>query len=165
MFVYCDFKSGHADHPFLDGSVFLGDGHTTTQFFVMERSDYGPVAFRSSNLSAAGHRLMGEVYLVKPKTILSTDKARANNEMFKREKVFVYLLDQQVKPGIRMKPSLQCWTYMGVESFWVEEDTKSMQSKEVGTQRVYEWNDPVERSFFEDYEMKRFHQTMDQMCH
>lgn len=141
VFIYDDMKSGMKNHSMMDGTIWLGDAYTTTQGYVMERSEIDtPVVFDSGGLSSAAHRIYGEVYVIDAMKLLEIDRMNANNEMFSREMKFVCLLEQTVKPGIKLRPSLKCWMYLGLDNFWVTTATKSMQSKEIGTQRCFTWD-------------------------
>jgi len=147
VFVYDDCMVGYKNHKLLKDSVYLGESWTSTQSFVMERSDIdSPVVFHYNGPGVSTKRVYGEVFLLTPKQLLSLDFHMANNELYKREKRFVCLLEQKIKDNVRMKPSLKCWMYLGNPDFWEDRQTVRMSPKETNNQSVWMWT----RSTFED---------------
>jgi gamma-glutamylcyclotransferase (GGCT)/AIG2-like uncharacterized protein YtfP len=162
VFVYGTLKSGFDNHKFLDGSQALGEAYTTTTSYVMEKCDSGafPVVYALKSAHPTGQRIYGEVYLVSARHLLNVDVLEKNGQMYQRELRFVHLLEQSFKTkNGSMRPSLKCWIYLGLESFWVHHDTKGMKSKEIENMRVYEWEaekfrpfNPLRPALLEKYE-------------
>lgn len=142
VFLYGPEKIGGKLNRFIQSdtkAVFLGEGRTATQSYVMERAEWdGPVVFNT--VAQNSFRVYGEVYLVSPKTILNLDKLNANNEMTRREKKFVWLMEQGVKGKPKLHPALKCWMYCGREDYWEDQTTQRMGTiKGFNGETAYEW--------------------------
>lgn len=142
IFVYGSEMTGGKLHRFLQNdieAIFLGDGRTATASYVMEKAEWdGPVVFNT--VAQNSFRVYGEVYLVSPKTILNLDKLNANNEIMRREKRFIWLMEQGIKGKANLHPALKCWMYTGIENYWEDQTTHRMETKKgYAGESAYEW--------------------------
>lgn len=145
VFVYGTLMTGESRSGFLKDSIFLGEAYTATQGYVMEKAPQGfPVVFSVGVENPKSARIYGEVYLVKPGVILNLDMIEANGFLYQRRKKFVYLLEQEIKPGIKLKPSLKCWLYHGLSEAWEDQPSYPMKTSKVNDKEAYMWSSSFE---------------------
>lgn len=144
VFVYDEFKKKGLQNPILVDSKYLGEGRTTNNQFFMKNSAHFPVVFQHRK---EGHPnkgfIRGEVYAVPPETLLRLDKVKSNLVMFKRVSKHITLMDQEfmTKKGNK-KPTVECFTYLGVPEFWEKETSHvapSTMPQGIKEKRFYEY--------------------------
>ena len=144
VFTYGTLKVGQRLFGTLSDQIYLGEGYTATQNYLMENSEMDfPVAFDAKVLNPKSASLFGDAFLVKPDVLLELDRIECNGEMYRREERWIYLLDQKIGTT-RFRPSMRCWVYLGVPDFWRHYTTIPLAVKKIGNgekeRRIYNWN-------------------------
>ena len=83
VFVYGSLKRGFGNHGFLDGARCLGQYETQEASCNMFSFAFYPGVSRVE--SGAGHRILGELYLVDSKMLNELDKLEGNGMFYTRE--------------------------------------------------------------------------------
>src|SRR5690606_37162820 len=100
IFVYGNLKSGGPYSCLLKDAIYLGEGLTANISYDLQYYEgmiRQPVLRRINPNALTAARVMGEVYAVTPEQILEIDFSIENTEVFKRDHVFIRMLDQTYK--------------------------------------------------------------------
>ncbi len=149
VFVYGTLKKGHRLHDVLSGCPYLGRGITSIARWDLKNAPQGsfPIMFKLKTENPHKGKVCGEVYAVDPLTMLELDEIESNGRMYQREKVHIRLRDQHYKTTTGdMNPSVQCWTYVGVDKYW--EDTMCWRAPytDMAGTRVFDWK-PIDNAW------------------
>lgn len=159
VFVYGSLREGFHNHGLLKGLPFLGKGHTTIEKYEMQDTGSFPVVYeRSIKVKGKKHnpvvgKVMGEIYVVDPKTLLQLDRLESNGNMYERSLQWIFMSDQRFpeKKQSSLSPSLKCWMYLGKESFWRGvSGTQSCKSKSRNGVKFYDWADVYETNWTDE---------------
>lgn len=145
LFVYDEFQRQGSMNPVLSESKFLGQGRTAANNFQMKNGRHNVPVVLSNNSKGDSNKgfIRGEVYAVPPETLLQVDKMNSNTVRFRRQKKYIFLLDQeyQTKKGNK-RPSVECFMYLGVPEFWENQtlwNAPSMIPKNDKSRRYYDY--------------------------
>lgn len=121
VFVYGTLKEGMRNHHIIQGRPFLGKAKTTQSRFEMKQAQHSgfPVVMDVGVKASFNGRIYGEVFVVKPKDMLTLDRLEDNGGMYIRKLTYVTLLDQQMnlRTGVK-NPVIQAWVYVGNPKVW-----------------------------------------------
>lgn len=120
IFVYGTLKKGGILHKHIAGFPSLGAGFTVSSTFIMRdvEGKFPSVVDGDPKNKTFSGRVVGEVFMVSPITILELDTAESNGEMFHRRQHWIMLLNQEyrTKTG-KSRPSIKSWMYIGDPDF------------------------------------------------
>ena len=120
VFVYDELKVDGFQSSILSESKFLGEARTMHNSFLMKSSSTNPVVFVNNKPKDINKGyIRGEVYAVPPETLLQLDKAKFNGFLYRRQKKYIFLMDQeyQTKQGNK-RPSVEAFMYLGIPEYW-----------------------------------------------
>lgn len=148
VFVYGSLKSGGWLHSVLQDSFWLGDGLTATKEYNMYDSGNNfPVVRDVHKDHEMAGRVVGEIYMVDPVTLLELDRIESNNYMYYRKQVWVWAQDQLKEvedqgTGLKRKakPAIFAWTYIGCNDFWRGRSMNQVVPKKINGIQMYDWD-------------------------
>ena len=152
VFVYDEFQKGGAYNRNLSEGKYLGKGKTAYNQYQMKLTTVhpsSPVVFLHNVVNPGFIR--GEVYAVPPETIQILDRLNRNGQVFSRTEKSIFLLDQTytTKKGPK-SPSVKCWMYIGIRSFWEDKKLNSAGSMipyNSSNKRYYEYT-PTQLNYY-----------------
>lgn len=152
VFVYGQEMTGRLDHNIVKESQSLGMGYTVSSTFLMEQTQGKgcprmPIAFKTFSGGKNFGKILGEIYLVSPEVLLTLDEFHRNNDVFKREKTYVFLMDQVTPTKSKFCPNIKCWTYFGETGFWEDYTTGKCTSSKLRGHDIYDWKMQGSTSF------------------
>lgn len=124
LFVYDWHRKGMPNHGQLKDADFIGETVTCDPDWNMLVKDIkGLQILTPSTKSERGQRIMGEVYRVKPETILTMDKYQIGYNNFVRKRI-----DVKINPFLQDNKNatncLKCHTYMLLDTDVLKKYTK-----------------------------------------
>lgn len=120
VFVYDEFQPDGKFNEVFDGCPYLGKAHSGIAAWVMDLGpDGSPLVYRVNPNHMHSARVVGHVYLVTPKVLLSLDCLYENTIKMERETKWVYLQNQSypTKDGGK-RPSIKVNVYTRKADFW-----------------------------------------------
>lgn len=98
LFVYGTLKRGQANHRYLKGAEFIGEGESVEKFVMF---DIGvPVVTRDKKVAS----IKGELYRVSPEILKRCDKLEGHPRYYRREKVKVVVKGEE----------FEAWMYLWI---------------------------------------------------
>lgn len=148
VFVYGSLKSGGWLHNILKDSFWLGDATTALKEFAMWDSGSGfPVVRDVHKDHEAAGRIVGELYMVDPVTLLELDRVEGNNYMYSRRQAWVWAQDhtkevEDANTGEirKARPAIHAWVYVGMNDFWRGHDLSICIPKKINGLQMYDWD-------------------------
>lgn len=149
VFVYGTLRRGFHNHHYLEDLPYLGAASTTIEKYEMRDAAGGsfPVVFErkmkdGKRKNPVAGRIIGEVYAVDPRTMLSLDRLEDNGRMYHRTEQWIFLDEQKIHNNAKFHPSIKCYMYIGNEYFWQGRAANiPCSSKIKNSQKFYDWSD------------------------
>jgi gamma-glutamylcyclotransferase (GGCT)/AIG2-like uncharacterized protein YtfP len=122
LFTYGTLKSGFSRHDFLlhEGAQFIAAAattHTYALYYNPKAKDPFPILIPPIQGHPQGN-VLGQLWLVRPKTIIELDKLERNRELYNRMKMNVQVLSKPHHNAFQQYASIYAWGYMGMALAW-----------------------------------------------
>lgn len=123
LFVYGSLKASFPRHYLLKstGARFVAVGMTVMPYSLFYQpyrdDDRFPVMLGSIDSSPAGH-VVGQLWIVHPRTIMDLDQMERNGKLFKRLRMQVQVISKPQDKGFQTFALVWPWAYMGIASTW-----------------------------------------------